>query len=130
LLLTGFISYAIEGITSGRELKITPFLVSAPNEDLIQIDIKYFGLGIDIQDIERINSEMPIQISHTNLSISYLRKLADLTNIKVDLSSTIGIGGKISLKIPLKPPPKLENIKFEGERNVIHLNPKLRKKKS
>jgi len=130
LLLTGFISYAIEDITSGRELKITHFLVSAPNEDLIQIDIKYFGLGIDIQDIERINPEMPIRISHTNLSISYLRKLADLTNIKVDLSSTIGIGGEISLKIPLNPSPKLENIKFfEGEKNVIHLNPKLRKKK-
>jgi hypothetical protein len=129
LLLTGFISYAIEGITSGKELRIAPFLVVTASEELIQIDIKYYGLGIDIQDVERINSETPIQISNTSLPISYLKKLADLTNIKVHFSSTIGIGGEISLKIPLKSPPKLENIKFEGEKNVIHLNPKLRKKK-
>lgn len=77
-------------------------------QDLMTIEIKDNGKGMDSKTLERIRD--PFFTTRTTrkvgLGISFLDQLAELTGGRLDIDSIPGVGTKVTLELPVSHPDR------------------------
>ena len=124
LMIVGFLSYAIDSIAKERTIKIASSLTTTNTRKFISIDIIDSGLGIDLKDIERINSKTGTINNPFNSSLKYLLQLAKTMNCIHNIESTLGVGTKTNLLFPIESKKPEEDKLLSSTSNVIPFKPR------
>ena len=109
-ILRNFISNALKFTESG-EVRVSATF--RPEEDAVSFDVTDTGIGIPLEDQERIFEEFtqvenPLQhrVKGTGLGLPLSRKLAELLGGRVTVRSTVGVGSTFCAVIPTLYLPK------------------------
>ncbi|MDR0357549.1 MAG: response regulator, partial [Clostridiales Family XIII bacterium] len=100
--------------TLNNAYKYTPsgwidFIVTSESEDLVRFEIKDTGIGIKEDDLHRLFGEF-IQldivknknVAGTGLGLAITKRLCEMMNGKIEVSSVYGEGSSFAIALPLK----------------------------
>ena len=103
-ILRNFLSNALKFTTNG-EVRLTATF--SPDEDVLTFSVSDTGIGIPLNDYERIFQEFmqldnAIQpnVRGTGLGLPLSKKLAELLGGTISLESQVGVGSRFSVRIP------------------------------
>lgn len=110
--------------TEEGHIRVLATLESAPSGQVIKISVEDTGIGIAMEDQERlfqpftqVDSSTTRKVGGTGLGLSISRNLIDLHGGEIGVRSTVGKGSTFYFTLPLKiETPKIE---YDGERKLV-----------